>query len=177
MKKNLRESLNAAATKWAKQEAAGDERVQEAYVRGAKWWMTNARKAISEYEKDMTAALIDRNGDISPWERLQVRKTARLWYNRDRLADELDMEESFMRFGQGSTKQLTETIDPRLTLLEKFDRTLTADLTAIGLNYNATPSKIKEDTKRGASENDTLNQTLAATREEMNDPEGFIMPD
>lgn len=177
MKKTLKEALNTAAKKWAKQEAAGDERVIEAYIKGAKWWMTNARKAIAEYEKDMTAALIDRNGAISPWEKLQIKKTARLWYNRDRLADELDMEESFMRLGQGSTKQLTETIDPRLTLLEKFDRTLTADLTAIGLNYNATPSKIKEDTKRGVSENDTLTNTLAAARDDMNDPKGFMMPE
>jgi hypothetical protein len=61
--------------------------------------------------------------------------------------------------------------------LEKFDRTLTADLTAIGLNYNATPSKIKEDTKRGVSENDTLTNTLAATREEMNSQDGFIIPE
>lgn len=110
MKKTLKEALNTAAKKWAKQEAAGDERVIEAYIKGAKRWMTNARKAIAEYVKDMTEALIDRNGAISPWEKLQIKKTARLWYNRDRLADELDMEESFMRLGQGSTKQLTEPI-------------------------------------------------------------------
>ena len=59
MKKTLKEALNTAAKKWAKQEAAGDERVIEAYIKGAKWWMTNARKAIAEYEKDMTEALID----------------------------------------------------------------------------------------------------------------------
>jgi len=156
MKKTLRDQLDTAAKKYAKKEAAGDERVAEAYVYGAKWWNRNARKPVEEYEKDMTAALLDRNGEVSPWEKLQIKKTARLWYNRDRLADELDMEDSFMRFGQGSTKQMTETVDPRLTLLEKFDRTLTADLTAIGLNYNSTPSKIKENTKKGISDDDPM---------------------
>ena len=147
MKKTLKEQLEAAARKWAKQEAAGDERAAEGYVQGAKWWQTNTRKVLREYEKDLTEAIEDRNGKVSPWEKLQVKKTARLWYNRDRLADELDMEPTFMRQGFGSTGQMTETIDPRLTLLEKFDRTLTADLEALGLNYNANPKRIFEPTR------------------------------
>ena len=56
---------------------------------------------------------------------------------RDRLAAELDMEASFMRMNQGSMKQMKFEVDQRLVLLEKFDRTLTADLTAIGLNFTS----------------------------------------
>ena len=160
MKKTMREQLDAEAKKWAARYAAGNERAAEAVVYGAKWWSRNARKSLAEYEKEMTDALLDRNGVVSPWEKLQIKKTARLWMNRDRLADELDMEPSFMRFGQGSTKQLTENVDPRLTLLEKFDRTLTADLTAIGLNYNATPSKMLEQTKKGGDAVSKLKQSL-----------------
>jgi hypothetical protein len=50
-------------------------------------------------------------------------------------------------------------------------------LEALGLNYSTTPSKVKEDTRKGVSENDTLTNTLAATREEMNNPDGFIIPE
>lgn len=160
MKKTLREQLAAAAKKWAAKEAAGDSRVADAVMYGAKCWSRISRKAVSEYEQELTSALMDRNGVVSPWEKLQIKKTARLWMYRDRLADELDLEPSLMRHGMGSTKQLTENVDPRLTLLEKFDRTLTADLTAIGLNYNATPSKMLENTKKGGDAMSRLEQSL-----------------
>ena len=75
-----------------------------------------------------------------------------------------------MRFGQGSTKQMTETIDPRLTSLEKLERTLTADLTALGLNYNSTVSKMKEDAASGVdTEKDGLTKLLVEARDSMNE--------
>ena len=161
MKKTLRDQLAAASKKYAAKEAAGDERVEAAVVYGAKWWSSHSRKAVAEYEKELTDALLDRNGVVSLWEKLQIKKTARLWMNRDRLADELDMEPTLMRFSQGSTRQIKEDVDPRLTLLEKFDRTLTADLTAIGLNYNATPSKMVEPTKKGGDAMSRLEKSLS----------------
>jgi hypothetical protein len=73
-----------------------------------------------------------------------------------------------MRFGQGSTKQMTETIDPRLTSLEKLERTLTADLTVLGLNYNSTVSKMKEDAASGVdAEKDGLSNLLNDARQGM----------
>jgi hypothetical protein len=75
-----------------------------------------------------------------------------------------------MRFGTGSTKQMTETIDPRLTSLEKLERTLTADLTALGLNYNSTVSKMKEDAASGVdAEKDGLTKLLVEARDSMNE--------
>lgn len=159
--KTLKQQLVAAARKWSESDACGDDRAFDAFVNGAKWWQTNSRKAVRVYEKEMTDALEDRNGKVSPWEKLQIRKTARLWYNRDRLADELDMEDSFMRTSIGSMKQLTETVDQRLTLLEKFDRTLTADLSAIGLNYNANPKRIVEPTRVDETEQGRLSKKLS----------------
>lgn len=152
MKKTLRDKLDTTASKYARAEAAEDAKVKEAYIAGAKWWNLNSRKELKDYEKKIKKALKDRNGKVNSWEELQIEKTARLWLMRDRVADELDMERSFIRMGTGSTKQPTENLDPRLALLEKFDRTLTADLTAIGLNYNTTPTKVRESTRKEEDE-------------------------
>ena len=160
MKKTIREQLDTAAKKYAKQEAAGSRQVEEAYIDGAKWWNSNSQKPLKQYVKDIEKAIIDREGIVKPFLNLQVQKTARLWQMRDRLAAELDFEDSFMMIGQGSMTQLTKTIDPRLTSLEKLERTLTSDLAALGLNYNATPSKIKENTKQGGEKQDRLQSTL-----------------
>jgi hypothetical protein len=69
----------------------------------------------------------------------------------------------------GSTKQYTENLDPRLSILEKYERTLDACLTSIGLTYNATPSKIKDDKKKGVdTEKDGLSKMLTEANNNMN---------
>lgn len=149
MKKSLIEQLETAARKWAKDEVAGDERFMEAVKFGAKWWQTNSRKSLDEYEADLIEAIKEKNpdGKVKLSEKLQARKTARLWLYCDRLADELDMEERFMRWGQGSMKQTTESVDPRLALLVKYEAALTSDLAAMGLTAN------KADGRSGRTEN------------------------
>jgi hypothetical protein len=127
-------------------------------------------KPVKDYEKRIRKAIYERRKTVDSWLDLQIEKTARLWQMRDRLAAELDEERSFMRFGTGSTKQMTETIDPRLTSLEKLERTLTADLTALGLNYNSTVSKMKEDAASGVdTEKDGLTKLLVEARDSMNE--------
>lgn len=135
MKESLKKQLDAEAKRYAKKNAASDERVIEAFVDGAKWWNDAAADSIEEYEKNLTEAYVAKHGSEDPGIRLYIKKIARLWQMRDRLAAELDMEASFMRMNQGSMKQMKYEVDQRLVLLEKFDRTLTADLTAIGLNF------------------------------------------
>jgi hypothetical protein len=127
-------------------------------------------KPVKDYEKRIRKAIYERRKTVDSWLDLQIEKTARLWQMRDRLAAELDEERSFMRFGTGSTKQMTETIDPRLTSLEKLERTLTADLTALGLNYNSTVSKMKEDAASGVdAEKDGLMSRISEVQGVMND--------
>lgn len=142
--KSLRKQLEAEAKKYAKKVAASDKRVAEAVVYGAEWWNTQSLAPLAAYEKDLTDAYVAKYGSDDPGIRLQIKKTARLWQMRDRLAAELDMEGSFMRLAQGSMKQMKYEVDQRLLLLERFDRSLTTDLTAIGLNFNA--GKANKDT-------------------------------
>lgn len=169
MKKAIREQLDIDARKYVRQEN-GDERMTEAILWGATWWNRHMLKPVKDYEKRIRKAVYERRKTIDSWLELQIEKTARLWQMRDRLAAELDEERSFMRFGTGSTKQMTETIDPRLTSLEKLERTLTADLTALGLNYNSTVSKMKEDAASGVdTEKDGLTKLLVEARDSMNE--------
>lgn len=170
MKKTLREGLEAAARKWAQQEAAGSETAQEAVVFGAEWWQRASRKALGQYERELTKAHEEVIGPVTLAIKIQIRKVARLWEKVDRLHDELDMESQFIRYGQGSTKQMTENIDPRLSILEKYERTLDAVLTSIGLTYNSTPSKITDDKRRGVdTKKDALNKNLENAKRELSD--------
>ena len=67
-------------------------------------------------------------------------------------------------------RQMKQEIDPRLASLEKYERTLEAAFTSIGLTYNATPSKIREDKRRGAdSEKDGLMSRIDEVKDTMND--------
>ena len=169
MKKAIREQLDIDARKYVRLEN-GDERMTEAILWGATWWNRHMLKSVKDYEKRIRKAIYERRKTVDSWLDLQIEKTARLWQMRDRLAAELDEERSFMRFGTGSTKQMTETIDPRLTSLEKLERTLTADLTALGLNYNSTVSKMKEDAASGIdTEKDGLTKLLVEARDSMNE--------
>jgi hypothetical protein len=169
MKKAIREQLDIDARKYVRQEN-GDERMTEAILWGATWWNRHMLKPVKDYEKRIRKAIYERRKTVDSWLDLQIEKTARLWQMRDRLAAELDEERTFMRYGTGSTKQMTETIDPRLTSLEKLERTLTADLTALGLNYNSTVSKMKEDAASGVdTEKDGLTKLLVEARDSMNE--------
>jgi hypothetical protein len=169
MKKAIREQLDIDARKYVRQEN-GDERMTDAILWGAAWWNRHMLKPVKDYEKRIRKAIYERRKTVDSWLDLQIEKTARLWQMRDRLAAELDEERSFMRFGTGSTKQMTETIDPRLTSLEKLERTLTADLTALGLNYNSTVSKMKEDAASGVdAEKDGLMSRISEVQGVMND--------
>jgi hypothetical protein len=169
MKKAIREQLDIDARKYVRQEN-GDERMTDAILWGATWWNRHMLKSVKDYEKRIRKAIYERRKTVDSWLDLQIEKTARLWQMRDRLAAELDEERTFMRYGTGSTKQMTETIDPRLTSLEKLERTLTADLTALGLNYNSTVSKMKEDAASGNdTEKDGLTKLLVEARDSMNE--------
>lgn len=156
MKKTEKQQLDDFAKKYAAKEAQGDSRVENAIKEGVKEWMKISQKPLNEYAKKIKKAVTQRRKKVEPWLELQIMKTARLWKMRDRLAAELDMEQNLLMMGVGSTKQITKVIDPRLTSLEKIERTLTADLTALGLNYNSTVSKMKEDAGDGVDDNDPM---------------------
>lgn len=135
-------------------------------------------KTAHAYELELRKMIKSRTGaDMEIWLLPQVRATAANMVILDKIQAEILNADSLMQMVPGSMGQYKNEVSPLLPHYDKAQRTLLMQLEALGLNYSTTPSKVKEDTKKGLSENDTLNQTLAATREEMNDPEGFMMPD
>ena len=60
----------------------------------------------------------------------------------------------------GSQGQQKEEVSPLLPYYLKLQAELRLQFEALGLNYRATPSKIKEDTKKGASDSDPLSKLL-----------------
>jgi len=72
--------------------------------------------------------------------------------------------------GQGSMMQMKEDLDQRLSILEKWERTLQSSITSIGLTYDATPSKIKDDKKKGVDkEKAGLTTVINSAQNDMNE--------
>ena len=57
---------------------------------------------------------------------------------------------------EGSTGQMKFDSHPLLPHYDKLQRTLLMQFEALGLNYSTTPSKVKEDTKKGVDEEDPM---------------------
>lgn len=169
-KKVLKEQLGRAARKWAQTEAAGDERAVEAFMEGAAWWNRNAQKQRKQYEKELEKAHTEDIGPVKSGIRFQITNTAILMALRDRLAAELDQEERLTRLTTGSKGQMKEEFDERGVELKKVVAQVTDELTALGLNYNATPSKVLQEKRRGVdTKRDALNRNLENARREMVD--------
>lgn len=134
------------------------------------------RQDLNYYKRILKKMIEKRNGEYEEWLEPQLHAAAMCWQMLEKVQEEL-MSGKLVEAKIGVKDQWYNEVNPLMPTYKELQRTLVLHYEALGLNYKTTPSKIKEDTKRGASENDTLNQTLAATREEMNDPEGFIMPD
>ena len=80
------------------------------------------------------------------------------------------MIENLTDYVQGSTGQMKKEANVMIPHRDKSSRTHLQWLTAIGLTYDTTPSKVKEDTKRGVdTEKDGLSNLLTQARDTMNE--------
>lgn len=104
---------------------------------------------------DLRERIITRVGEIEDFIIPQIEATARHLVMHDRLWEEL-METDLQRYATGSMDQVKIEANPLLAQYEKLHRSLTDDLTALGLNYNTTPSKVTENTKKGVDETDPM---------------------
>ena len=107
-------------------------------------------KTARAYEQDIKKMIIARLGKFDAWLMPQVRATAMNMVMLDKLQDTLsDKETDLMMTISGSMWQIKQDAHPLLAHYDKLQRTLIQQFQALSLNYNATPSKIKEDVKRG----------------------------
>jgi hypothetical protein len=70
----------------------------------------------------------------------------------------------------GSTGQMKFEAHPLLPHYDKLQRTLLMQFEALGLNYSTTPSKVKEDTKKGVdAEKAGLTSLINSAQSDVND--------
>jgi hypothetical protein len=75
----------------------------------------------------------------------------------DKIQKELcDDNTNLADWREGSTGQMKFDAHPLMPHYDKYQRTLLMQFEALGLNYSTTPSKVKEDTKKGVDEEDPM---------------------
>lgn len=128
------------------------------------------RKTAHGYELELRKMIKSRTGaKMEDWLLPQVRVTAMNEVMLDKIQDELEEKESLVTLVPGSMSQIKNEVSPLLPYYDKMQRTLLVQFQALGLNYNTTPSKVKEDAKKGVdTEKDGLTSLLIQTRDNMN---------
>jgi hypothetical protein len=130
------------------------------------------QKTAHAYELELRKMIEARTGaKMELWLMPQVRATAMNEVMLDRIQEELtNGSRKLADWGDGSTGQMKFEAHPLLPHYDKLQRTLLMQYEAIGLNYSTTPSKVKEDTKKGVdTEKDGLSNLLTQARDTMNE--------
>ena len=118
--------------------------------------MTKQRTAHA-YELELRKMIKSRTGaDMEMWLLPQVRATASNMVMIDKVQAELERANDLVTIIPGSKGQMKNEVSPLLPHYDKMQRTLLMQLEALGLNYSTTPSKVKEDTKKGVDETDPM---------------------
>ena len=133
--------------------------------------MTKQRTAHA-YELELRKMIENRTGaKMELWLMPQVRATAMNEVMLDQIQEELcNGTRRLADWGDGSTGQMKFEAHPLLPHYDKLQRTLLMQFEALGLNYSTTPSKVKEDTKKGVdTEKDGLSNLLNQARDTMNE--------
>ena len=130
------------------------------------------QKTAHAYELELRKMIEARTGaKMELWLMPQVRATAMNEVMLDQIQDELcNGKRRLADWGDGSTGQIKFEAHPLLPHYDKLQRTLLMQFEALGLNYSTTPSKVREDTKKGVdTEKDGLASMLSAAQQNMNE--------
>ena len=129
------------------------------------------QKTAHAYELELRKMIESRTGaKMEAWLLPQVRATAMNMVMLDKIQEEMLEEDSLVTLVPGSMGQMKNEVTPLLPHYDKLQRTLLMQLEALGLNYSTTPSKVKEDTKKGVdAEKDGLTSRLSDVQDIMNE--------
>lgn len=128
------------------------------------------KKTAKGYEKELRDMIETRTGaECEAWLTPQIRTTAMNEVMLDKVHDEL-LDTSLIQLVPGSMGQMKNEVSPLLPHYDKLQRTLLMQFEALGLNYSTTPSKVKEDTKKGVdAERDGLMSRISEVQGTMNE--------
>lgn len=130
------------------------------------------QKTAHAYELELRKMIEARTGaKMEAWLVPQVRATAMNEEMLDQIQDELcNGPRKLADWNDGSTGQMKFEAHPLLPHYDKLQRTLLMQFEALGLNYSTTPSKVKEDTKKGVdAQKDGLMSRIIEVQGTMND--------
>lgn len=130
------------------------------------------QKTAHAYELELRKMIESRTGaKMEMWLMPQVRATAMNEVMLDQIQDELiNGKRKLADWGDGSTGQMKFEAHPLLPHYDKLQRTLLMQYEALGLNYSTTPSKVKEDTKKGVdTEKAGLTSIINSAQDDVND--------
>lgn len=115
------------------------------------------QRTAHAYELELRKMIKSRTGaDMESWLLPQVRATAANMVMLDKVQQELLDTTDLVIPVPGSMGQMKNEVSPLLPYYDKMQRTLMLQFEALGLNYKTTPSKVKEDTKKGVDEEDPM---------------------
>ena len=130
------------------------------------------QRTAHAYELELRKMIEARTGaKMELWLMPQVRATAMNEVMLDKIQEELtNGTRKIADWGDGSTGQMKFEAHPLLPHYDKLQRTLLMQFEALGLNYSTTPSKVKEDTKKGVdSEKAGLTSIINSAQDDVND--------
>ena len=130
------------------------------------------QKTAHAYELELRKMIESRTGaKMEMWLMPQVRATAMNQVMLAQIQEELtNGSRKLADWGDGSTGQMKFEAHPLLPHYDKLQRTLLMQFEALGLNYSTTPSKVKEDTKKGVdSEKAGLTSIINSAQDDVND--------
>ena len=116
------------------------------------------QRTAHAYELELRKMIEARTGaKMEVWLLPQVRATAMNQVMLDKIQEELTSgTRKLADWNDGSTGQMKFEEHPLLKTYDKLQRTLLLQFEALGLNYKTTPSKVKEDTKKGVDDDDPM---------------------
>ena len=125
------------------------------------------RKSINKITEELTdsvKAIIDKEPNIGL--KMQISATAKQIFMVDKLFDEISKDGFQMETTMiGSTGQNKVTVSPLLQMFNSYQANLMKQLESLGLNYNATPSKMTDRVSVETSKADPLGKMLASIKE------------
>lgn len=126
------------------------------------------QRTAHAYELELRRMIKERTkAEMEVWLYPQVRATAMNMVMLDKIQDELSSDKGkLVDYATGSMGQKKLEANPLLPHYDKLQRTLLMQFEALGLNYATTPSKVKEDVKKGVdTEKDAFANMLQSAKD------------
>ena len=162
--KDFRDQAKNAAKQFGDKTKAKQPETQ--FMKGALWaWeLLMSCKSQIYYEQRLRQQIKERLGqDPEPWMDEIIETTADLLVDRDELTKEIRESGRTWTSYDKNMNQKKESC-PHIAHKKDVLRTLADYYQSLGLSFKATPSKIKEDTRRGVDHNDPMIAFLEAAR-------------